>query len=62
MALKERHAERSFKLRQAMAGRRGREVHVLGGAGQAAAVGNGGDEAQVRQVIALGFVSIECLL
>ena len=62
MAGEERHAERRFELRQAVAGRRGRQMHRLGGTRQTAAVGNGGDEAQVRQVIAQGFVSIECLL
>ena len=60
MAGKERHAERRFKLRQAMAGRRGRQMNQRSSPGQAARIGNGRDQAQVGQVVAHGFVSIEC--
>lgn len=37
-------------------------MNALGGAGQAAAIGDGGNEAQVGQVVMHAFVHIECLL
>jgi drug/metabolite transporter (DMT)-like permease len=62
VAGKERHAEGRFELRQPVAGRGGGEMHRLGGAGQAAGIGNRGDQPQVGEIVAHGFVHNECLL
>ena len=62
MAGEERHAEGGFKLRQPVAGRGRRQMHLFGGTGQAAGIGDGGDKPQVREVVAHGFVHNECLL
>jgi len=37
-------------------------MHLLGSARQAAGIGNGGDQPQVGEIVAHGFVHNECLL
>jgi hypothetical protein len=62
MAGKKRHAERRFELSQPVAGGRRREVNARCRTGQAAAVGNRGNEPQIGQVVIHGFVHNECWL
>ena len=62
MAGEKRYAQRGFELGQAVAGGRGGEMHLGRRPRQAATVGNGGNESKVGQVVAHGFVHIECLL
>jgi hypothetical protein len=62
MAGKQRHAEGGFELRQPVAGRGGGEMHQLGGTGQAAGIGDGGNQPQVGEIVAHGFVQNECSL
>lgn len=56
MASKERRAQGALKLRQAMAGGGWSQMDVACSAGQAAAVGYGGNKPEIGQVIVHGFV------
>jgi len=59
VAGEERHAKAGFKLGQPVAGRGAGEMDACGGTSQAAAVGNGGDQPQIRKVVIHGFAHNE---